>query len=247
MKFPKEVYDKYPSLRKFEIDGYKEWKGGRERALLEHVKQSPDFTQMEGNPAKLLEAMDEFAVQQDFLINIGSDKGRILTDLLAEERPKVVVELGTYVGYSAIMLANQMRHFNKQGEAVKLWSLEFDSELANIASEFINIAGLSDVVTVVTGAASESLRTLKAGGRLDHADLIFLDHVENLYVQDLTVCEELGLLKTGVCIVADNVLMPGAPEYRQYVRSHPKLKSWGVKGLIMPGEFEDEMEVSKVL
>lgn len=182
--------------------------------------------------------MDEFACQQDFLINIGSDKGYTVTKILSEEKPKVFVELGGYVGYSAIMFAEQMRRNADAAKTVRLWSLEFDPKFATIASEFIAIAGLSDIVTVVTGAADESLRKLNSDGKLDHIDFLFLDHVEDLYVQDFKVCEELGLLKSGACVVADNVVMPGAPKYREHVRSHPKLKSWGVKGLIIPGDIE---------
>jgi catechol O-methyltransferase len=44
------------------------------------------------------------------------------------------------------------------------------------------------------------------------------------------VCEELGLLKKGDVIVADNVVRPGAPEYRELVRGH----------------LEDELEISYV-
>jgi catechol O-methyltransferase len=60
------------------------------------------------------------------------------------------------------------------------------------------------------------------------------------------VCEELGLLNKGAVIVADNVVRPGAPDYRELVRSHPGLKSEGVSGLIQPGDLEDELEISHV-
>jgi catechol O-methyltransferase len=67
----------------------------------------------------------------------------------------------------------------------------------------------------------------------------FLDHVEALYEQDLQVAmDELKLLGKGSTILADNVLRPGAPKYRDYVRGHTSLESRGIKGLIMPGEFE---------
>lgn len=68
--------------------------------------------------------------------------------------------------------------------------------------------------------------------------MLFLDHVEDLYVADFKVCEELGLLKEGALVVGDNVVRPGAPEYRKYVREHPGLSSKGVRGLIQPGDFE---------
>ena len=113
-----------------------------------------------------------------------------------------------------------------------------DPKCAGIARELIELAGCSDIVTVVEGAAEESLRKMKADGTLTQLDMVFLDHVEDLYVADFKVCEELGLLKEGVVIVADNVVRPGAPEYRKFVREHPRLTSTGVRGLIQPGNFE---------
>ena len=186
----------------------------------------------------VLKAVDEFANQQDFLISIGVDKANILSRLLVEEKPRVIVELGGYLGYSAVLFADQMRRMTGNVQDFNVWSLEFEPEFAKIATELINIAGLSDCVTVVIGPADETLRQLKADGKLDVVDFLFIDHVEDLYEQDLKTCEGLGLLRTGSCIVADNVVRPGAPKYREYVRQHPGLKSEGVKGLIMPGEFE---------
>ncbi|KAF2792487.1 S-adenosyl-L-methionine-dependent methyltransferase [Melanomma pulvis-pyrius CBS 109.77] len=244
---PQTIYEKYPSLKQFKDANYTEWNDGREESLLVYIKGHPDFASMHHNPSKLLQAIDGFAYQQEFLINIGSNKGRIVSDLVAERKPKVLVELGGYIGYSAILFADQMRRNAATDSPPHLWSLEFEPRFAAIATELINIAGLSDIVTVVTGPAEESLRGFKTDGRLDHIDFLFLDHVETLYTQDLKVCEELGLLKSGGIVVADNVVRPGAPEYRDYVRGHPGLKSWGIKGLIMPGEFEDELEVSEVL
>ena len=193
---------------------------------------------MRGNPTQILRAIDEFANQQDFLINIGSDKGRIVTDIIAEEKPRIFVKLGCYLGYSAILFADQMRR-SRPGEHVQFWSLEFEARFAKIAEELIALAGLDGVVTVVVDPADESLRKLKADGILDHIDFLFLDHVEDLYERELKVAmDELKLLRPGACAVADNVVRPGAPKYREYVRNHEGLRSWGVKGLILPGEFE---------
>ncbi|KAK5113731.1 hypothetical protein LTR85_010748 [Meristemomyces frigidus] len=227
---------------------YKQWKDGREARLLAYIKERPDFSQLQNNPAKILAAMDTFAAEQEFLISIGSDKVPIFHDLLAKESPNIIVELGGYLGYSAIMFGDYLQNRRSvQGPKAHVWSLEFEPDFAAIMSELISIAGLSDTVTVVTGAASDSLRKLKSTGQVVQVDLLFLDHVEDLYEQDLKVCEELGLLEAGACIVADNVMRPGAPAYREYVRSHHGFRSWAVKALIMPGEFEDELEITKVL
>lgn len=158
--------------------------------------------------------------------------------MIAEEKPQTVVELGGYLGYSAILFADAMRRNSKPDQQLRVFSLEMSAEFSTIARELIEIAGLSDIVTVVTGPAEESLRKLHKEGTLTSVDFLFLDHVEDLYVADFKVAEELGFFHKGTVIAADNVVKPGAPEYRTLVRNHPRLQSTGVKGLIQPGDLE---------
>ena len=77
--------------------------------MLEYIKQRPDVDTYRDNADALLAAMDQFASQHDFLIIIGPDKGRILSDLIASEKPLIYVELGGYLGYSAIVAAGVPR------------------------------------------------------------------------------------------------------------------------------------------
>lgn len=182
--------------------------------------------------------MDEFSGKHDFLINIGDNKAKILYDLLNEEKPQTLVELGGYVGYSAIHFADTMRRYSKPDAKPRVFSLEMKAEFSAIARQLIELAGLSDIVTVVTGPAEESIRKLHKEGTLSNIDFLFIDHVESLYTPDFKACEELGLLKKGAVITADNVVRPGAPEYREFVRSHARLQSSGVKALIQPGDID---------
>ncbi|KAH8886945.1 S-adenosyl-L-methionine-dependent methyltransferase [Thozetella sp. PMI_491] len=246
------LYDKYPWLKKPEELGdafyeTNESNDGREFGVLEYIYNHPSLAELRGQPSKILDAIDEYSSEKDFLISIGPDKSRVLKELLVATPPKVLVELGGYLGYSAILFADTIRAALPPGTPFQVLSLEASPVFASIAMNLISLAGLSDHIKVITGKAEESLRRLKAEGALEHIDLLFLDHVEKLYHIDLQLVESLGLLKPGSYIWADNVVRPGAPEYRAYVRSHPKLESKGVKGLIMPGAFGDEIEVSKVL
>ena len=45
------------------------------------------------------------------------------------------------------------------------------------------------MITVVVGSAADSLRKMKESKQVDHIDFLFLDHVEDLYKQDLQVCD----------------------------------------------------------
>jgi catechol O-methyltransferase len=203
---------------------------------------------MKDNPQAVLDAMDEFAARKDFLISIGPHKAKVIEDIVLKEKPKLIVELGGYLGYSAIFFADLIRKYASASDYYHVWSLEFDPGFAALATQAIDLAGLGDYVTIVTGAADESLRQLKSNNKLTSIDLLFLDHIETLYEQDLKVAmDELHLLKSGAMVLADNVVRPGAPEYRKYVRAHPGLKSEAVLGLIVPGEFEVYLILTPIL
>jgi len=51
-------------------------------------------------------------------------------------------------------------------------------------------------------------------------DFALIDHVKHLYLKDLLVLQKNGFLKKGSVVVGDNVLTPGSPEYRQYLKEH---------------------------
>lgn len=63
---------------------------GREVELLHFVYGRPDIDDIRGSPARVLAAIDEFA-RTRYLMNVGEDKGRIVTDLIAEVKPKIMV------------------------------------------------------------------------------------------------------------------------------------------------------------
>ncbi|KAG4434850.1 hypothetical protein IFR05_009668 [Cadophora sp. M221] len=245
---------KYPSLKK-PIETGIESHDGREQALLASILNSLTLPKLKNSPSALLAAMDEFSSTHDFLISIGPHKASILSSLIEKEKPNVLVEIGGYLGYSAILFADAMRRARdsrpvsetERRQQLRLWSIEISEEFGEIARQFIELAGLSDIVTVVVGTANVVLKNLKDEGKLGGVGMLFLDHVEKLYVEDFKVVEELGLLKKGAVVVADNVVRPGAPEYREFVRGHSRLRSEGVRGLIQPGDLEDELEISHVV
>ncbi len=59
----------------------------------------PSIEEIRGSPQRVLEAIDEYGRTKKYLMNVGTDKGKIVTDLIAERKPQVMVELGGYVGY----------------------------------------------------------------------------------------------------------------------------------------------------
>lgn len=160
----------------------------------------PRLAEIRGNPQKVLEAIDEYGRTKKYLMNIGEYKSGIVTDLIKETKPQVMVELGGYCGYSAIAFGAALREAGGQ----RYYSLEFNPEFGAVISSLVDLAGLHDVVKVEIGASSSSLRRLYADGTLTKIDLMFLDHVKPLYTPDLKLCEELGLIGPGSVLAADN-------------------------------------------
>lgn len=64
---------------------------GREIELLHYVYGRDDIDELRGSPKRILKAIDEFARTKKYLMNVGEDKGKIVTDLIAEVKPKVMV------------------------------------------------------------------------------------------------------------------------------------------------------------
>ncbi|KAI9850922.1 MAG: hypothetical protein M1838_004808 [Thelocarpon superellum] len=187
---------------------------GRELELLRAIYTDPSLPEMRGHPEKVLEAIDRYGRSKHFLMNVGAAKGRIVTDLIAEVKPQVMVELGGYCAYSAILFGDAVRAAGGR----QYWSLERDPVFAAIVMSLTDLAGLRDIVQVVVGASGDSLKRLHHEGRLHHIDLLFLDHYKPAYTSDLKLCEYLRLVAPGSVLAADNVIKPGNPPYLEYVR-----------------------------
>ncbi|CAG9941117.1 unnamed protein product [Clonostachys rosea f. rosea IK726] len=187
---------------------------GREQQLLAGIQSHPNLSTMMGVPERVLEAIDDFGRNHDFLMNVGQAKGSIVSRKIAEKCPTTMVELGGYVGYSAIMFGDAVRRAGGK----KYISLEKSEEFAAVARSLLAIAGLDDFVEVRVGPCDASLRQLRQEQPELQIDLLFLDHQKSAYVYDLMLCEELSLVRSGSLVIADNVISPGAPGYLEYVR-----------------------------
>ncbi|OAX81766.1 hypothetical protein ACJ72_03887 [Emergomyces africanus] len=187
----------------------------REIELLRYIYNLPNFEQLRNSPSKVIDAIDQYGREKSYLMNVGWAKGPIVTNLIAEVKPQVMVELGGYVGYSAILFGDAVRRAGGK----RYYSLERNPEFGAVSRMLLDLAGLSDFVTIVIGPSDVSLCNLHSSGIIDHIDMLFLDHYKPAYVTDLKLCEQLGMIVPGSVLVADNVISPGNPPYLKYVRS----------------------------
>ncbi|KAK4125804.1 S-adenosyl-L-methionine-dependent methyltransferase [Parathielavia appendiculata] len=205
----------FKRYKPWEVDG-KFFGDGREVALLDYVYGHPELDQMRGSPAKVCQAIDAFARSHTGLINVGLMKGAIVTELIARNKPSVMLELGGYVGYSAILFGDALR----QAGGSRFFSVEKNPLFAAVAASLIDLAGLRDTVRVVVGTGAEGIQRLHGEGALGtQIDMAFFDHHKPSYTNDLKLCERLGLIGKGTVLVADNMILPGNPEYAAYVRA----------------------------
>jgi len=111
-------------------------------------------------------------------------------------QPKLVVELGTNIGYGAIVLARA------GGPLTRVVTVEFSGDLVTQARAYIAEAGLSDRIEVRQGEAIAQLE--KIG---EPIDLLYIDCVKEEYPRYLEIAAPKLALR-GV-IVADNALWRG--------------------------------------
>jgi catechol O-methyltransferase len=151
---------------------------------------------------------------------------------------KVAVELGGYCGYSAVRIGRLLP------EGSKFYSIEVSPVYAAIATQIIKFAGLQDKCEVLVGDSETVLNEFRDRTGQRHVDLFFIDHQKSLYLRDLKLIEKLDLLHSGSVIVADNVIMPGAPDYLAYIRANLKFKSAFYESNLEYSNAVDGVEVS---
>ena len=134
----------------------REWQvgDGRETALEKYVlaRARP------GDVDDAIRVIDHFGRHVSFLINVGDEKGKILDRAVERTQPRLLLELGTYCGYSALRMARVMPR------EARLYSVEFNTANAEIARRLLAHAGVDAKVTVIVGTlgdGGETIRTLK--------------------------------------------------------------------------------------
>jgi catechol O-methyltransferase len=194
-----------------------EWQvgDGREEALAQRVLADA----RPGDVEDAIRVVDEFAYGESYLINVGDEKGALLDAAIERAKPRLLLELGTYCGYSALRTAHKMP------ADAHLVSIEYVEANAEIARRILDHAGVGDRVTIVVGSLGDDGTTAATLER-EHGfgpgtlDFAFFDHDGDLYLPDLDRIVERGWLHQGSVVVADNVKFPGAPDYREHMTAH---------------------------
>jgi len=185
---------------------------GREAAVVDYVLRNARA----GDIDDVLATIDKFAYEKSILINVGDEKGQLLDAAVRRADPALVLELGTYCGYGALRIA-------RAAPKAKVYSVELAEANAANARQIWAHAGVADRVTCVVGTIGDGGKTLdvlasERGFTAGALDFVFLDHDKDAYLNDLNSILDRGWLHPGSVVVADNILVPGAPKYREYMR-----------------------------
>lgn len=123
----------------------------------------------------------------------------LLKYLLCTLRPKRILEVGTAVGFSAILMAENTP------ENTTITTIEKYEKRIPIAIENFNNSGYADRISLLAGDATDILKEL--AGKGEQYDFIFMDAAKGQYINFLPYVKRL--LAEGGNLVSDNVLQDG--------------------------------------
>ncbi len=146
-------------------------------------------------------------------MQIGPAEGKLLYVLAKLVHAKRILEIGTFVGYSTLWLAEALP------EEGSLMTLESNDDHANLAELLFKQAGMDEKIEICRGPALETLRGMTEENIFD---LVFIDASKREYAQYLDKVEPM--VRPGGLIIGDNSLLFGA------MTGEPRQKvSWEAK------------------
>ena len=126
---------------------------------------------------------------------VEKEVAQLLKVLLKIHKPKKILEIGTAIGYSALIMAEAT-------ENTEITTIEKMPNMVELAKKNINSTIYKDRITIIEGEAEKILPDLE-----EKYDFIFLDAAKGQYIQFFNYCMEL--LEPEGLIVSDNVLFRG--------------------------------------
>jgi caffeoyl-CoA O-methyltransferase len=126
----------------------------------------------------------------------GHLQGRLLKMLVTMIRPKNILEVGTFSGYSAICLAEGLEADGK------VWTFEINDEMEDFTRPWIEGSSVADSINFIIGDANVEAPRLGIT-----FDMAFIDGDKRTYLETYEMV--LSILRPGGYILADNTLWDG--------------------------------------
>ena len=166
--------------------------------------------------AELLRALEEQPEEWGQVrISVPPDTGKFLHVLVRMAKPKRILEIGMFHGYSTLWIGLAARSVG-----ARITTLELEAEKVAVAQANFAKAGLADIITVIQGDGKQTLAGLPGP-----YDLVFLDAAKEDYAAYFDLI--YPRLAPGGVIVADNAVSHGEymADYFDKARNHPNCVS----------------------
>ncbi len=141
-----------------------------------------------------LQALNDYAQEHTVPI-IKHEMEQFLQFIITLHKPKRILEIGTAIGYSSIIMAGA------SGE-VEITTLEKSERMIERAKENFTTFAIDDRVTLIEGDAVETLKSLS-----EPFDMVFMDAAKGQYMNFYD--DSVRLLNSGGLLIADNILQEG--------------------------------------
>ena len=145
--------------------------------------------------APYLNELERYAKKTNVPI-IRTEMQSLLKFLLAMKEPKEILEVGTAIGFSALLMSEY------GPKDCHITTIEKYEKRIPLAKENFKKAGKENAITLLEGDAIEILQTLEGS-----YDFIFMDAAKGQYINFMP--DILRLLKVGGLLISDNVLQDG--------------------------------------
>jgi len=146
----------------------------------------------------LLKKIDHFTNEKMVMPRMlsGHLQGRVLAMLSKLMRPKTILEIGTFTGYSALCLAEGLE------ENGKIITIDINEELEDVVTDFFNQSPYGHMIDYRIGNALDIIPELN-----EIFDMVFIDADKENYLNYYDLIMEK--LNPGGILIADNVLWSG--------------------------------------
>lgn len=150
----------------------------------------------------LIPSKDDFLIELEKYAELNHvpiihpEVAQLIKVLIKISKPKKILEIGTAIGYSALVMASAM------GKDGKVITIEKRDDMINIANKNISDSGYFSKIQIIKGEAEEVLPSIN-----DEFDFIFIDAAKGQYMEFFPHC--IRNLVDGGIIVSDNVLYKG--------------------------------------
>jgi predicted O-methyltransferase YrrM len=160
---------------------------------------------LEPEQSKQLSEMRVYA-RENFIPILKIETQSLLEVTLIMNKPKNILEIGTAIGYSSILMSGCI------SEDTRITTIERSKPMIEQATKNIKLAGKEEQISLLQGDATDILQQLVEEDR--KYDFIFMDAAKGQYITFFEPCMKM-LMKEGT-LFSDNVLQEGEVAQSRY-------------------------------